>query len=103
MLAVGTIGLLIVALSYVGYRWPTARSVIRGLPVVVLRNGEPDRAVLQVERLTLEELNEAAREQGIGDLGEVQVAVLEPDGKFSFIQKDSGDDGQKHQPEKLSG
>jgi uncharacterized membrane protein YcaP (DUF421 family) len=104
MLAVGTIGLLIVALSYVGYRWPGARSVIRGLPVVVLRNGEPDRAVLEVERLTLEELNEAAREQGISDLGEVLVAVLEPDGKFSFIEKDdSGETGQHQQPEKLSG
>jgi uncharacterized membrane protein YcaP (DUF421 family) len=101
MLAVGTIGLLIVALSYTGYRWPQSRSLIRGLPVVVLRNGEPDRAVLEVERLTLEELNEAAREQGIRDLGDVQVAVLEPDGRFSFIQKASSAEAQREQPEKV--
>jgi uncharacterized membrane protein YcaP (DUF421 family) len=103
MLAVGTIGLLIVALSYIGYRWPRARGVIRGLPVVVLRNGEPDTAVLKMERLTLEELVEAAREQGIGDLVDVRLAVLEPDGKFSFIQKDGGGGQQHEQPEKLRG
>jgi uncharacterized membrane protein YcaP (DUF421 family) len=97
MLAVGTIGLLIVTLSYVGYRWPGSRGVIRGLPVVVLRNGTPDPAALKGERLTLEELNEAAREQGIGDLGGVRVAVLEPDGKFSFIQKE-GSGEQRHEP-----
>jgi uncharacterized membrane protein YcaP (DUF421 family) len=100
MLAVGTIGLLIVALSYIGYRWNRARGVIRGLPVVVLRGGEPDHAVLEVERLALEELVEAAREQGIEDLGDVRLAILEPDGKFSFIQSD----GEQHdQPEKLQG
>ena len=98
MLAVGTIGLLIVLLSYVGYRWTDTRRVIRGVPVVVLRNGEPDEEVLRIERLTLEELVEGAREQGIGDLKDVRLAVLEPDGKFSFIQFD----GEQHdQPEKL--
>lgn len=101
MLAVGTIGLLIVALSFVGYRWPGTRGVVRGVPVVVLRNGEPDRAVLKVERLTLEELVEAAREQGIADLDDVRLAVLEPDGKFSFIQKEAESDQQHEQPEKL--
>jgi uncharacterized membrane protein YcaP (DUF421 family) len=101
MLAVGTIGLLIVTLSYIGYRWPRSRGVIRGLPVVVLRNGNPDPVALKVERLTLEELNEAAREQGIGDLGDIQVGVLEPDGKFSFIQKDGSGDEQHEQPERL--
>lgn len=100
MLAVGTIGLLIMVLSYVGFRWTDTRSVIRGLPVVVLRNGEPDRTVLKIERIGLEELIEAAREQGIGDLADVRLAVLEPDGKFSFIQFD---EKQHEQPEKLKG
>lgn len=100
MLAVGTIGLLIVALSYVGYRWTHTRPAIRGLPVVVLRNGEPDEQVLSVERVAMEEVVEAAREQGITDLADVRMAVLEPDGKFSFIERDE----QHHdQPEKLKG
>lgn len=38
---------------------------------------------------------EAAREQGIRDLDEVEVAILDPDGKFAFIKMD----GEQHQPE----
>jgi uncharacterized membrane protein YcaP (DUF421 family) len=100
MLAVGTIGLLIVTLSFIGYRWTDTRSVIRGLPVVVLRNGEPDQKVLKIERVAMEELVEAAREQGIADLADVRLAVLEPDGKFSFIE---AEEKQHNQPEKLKG
>jgi hypothetical protein len=43
----------------------------------------PDR--LDTERLTLDELKEAARLEGYGDLAEIDYAVLETDGKLSFI------------------
>ncbi len=33
-------------------------------------------------------MNEAAREQGVADLGQVAVGELEADGTFSFIRKD---------------
>jgi uncharacterized membrane protein YcaP (DUF421 family) len=88
MLVVGTLGLLIVGLSYAGFRWGAGRPVIEGLPVVVVRDGRPVEEALRLERLTLEELKESARHQGIGDLARVRVAILEPDGKFSFIQED---------------
>jgi uncharacterized membrane protein YcaP (DUF421 family) len=88
MLVVGTIGVLIVGLSYAGYRWKGARPVIEGLPVVVIRDGRPVEEALRLERLTLEELEESARHQGIGDLARVRIAILEPDGRFSFIQDD---------------
>jgi len=38
--------------------------------------------------LTLDEVKGAAREQGIADLGQVALGVLESDGKFSFIRYD---------------
>jgi uncharacterized membrane protein YcaP (DUF421 family) len=98
MLVVGTIGILIVGLSYTGFRWKGARPIIEGLPVVVLRNGRPIEEALRLERLTLAELQESARHQGIGDLANVRIAILEPDGKFSFIQDEGRPDpsGQEH-------
>jgi len=42
--------------------------------------------ILELERLTIEELLDAAGEQGISDLGHLKVGVLEPDGKFSFLK-----------------
>jgi uncharacterized membrane protein YcaP (DUF421 family) len=86
ILSVGTIGLLVIITSYVGFRWPRARPVVDGLPVIILRDGQPLHQALKIERLRTEDLVEAARQQGIGDLAQVKIAVLEPDGKFSFIQ-----------------
>jgi uncharacterized membrane protein YcaP (DUF421 family) len=94
MLAVGTLGLLIVLLSYVQYRWKGTRRFIRGIPVVVVRGGRPVEEAIKMERLDLEEILEGAREQGIDDLAKVKLAVLEPDGKFSFIQFGDGGDQQ---------
>lgn len=99
-LAVSTIAVLIVALSYVEFRWHGTRRAIRGIPVVVVRNGEVVEPVLRLERLNIEELLEGAREQGIGDLAEVKLAVLEPDGSFSFIKADGGSDDGQGQPDK---
>jgi uncharacterized membrane protein YcaP (DUF421 family) len=96
MLAVGTLGLLIVALSYLEFRWRAATPIIHGAPVVVVRDGRPLEEVLRIERLVLEEVRESAREQGIADLSQIRLGVLEPDGKFSFIQYDGE---QKEQPE----
>jgi uncharacterized membrane protein YcaP (DUF421 family) len=88
ILAVGTIGLLIVCLSYASFRWRGLRRFVRGLAVVVVRDGRPVEEAMRIERLTTDDVIESAREQGIDDLGKVKLAVLEPDGKFSFIQSD---------------
>lgn len=45
-----------------------------------------------MERLTFEEVAEAARVQGIASLSRVAVGILEPDGKFSFIRDEGSFD-----------
>jgi uncharacterized membrane protein YcaP (DUF421 family) len=37
-----------------------------------------------------DDVHEAARQQGIGNLADVQIAILETGGKVSFIRTDSG-------------
>jgi uncharacterized membrane protein YcaP (DUF421 family) len=93
ILAVGTIAFWIIVFAYVTYKMRGARSVLEGLPVVVVRNGEPLDEVMHLERLTVDELKEEARQQGLTDLREIRLGVLEPDGKFSFIKSD----GEQHQ------
>jgi uncharacterized membrane protein YcaP (DUF421 family) len=90
MLAVTTFALLTVAVSYVSFRWPSITPVTEGSPVVIIKDGRPLSKNLRVERLTLEEVRDAAREQGIADLSEVWLGVLEADGKFSFVREDGG-------------
>lgn len=84
-LAVGTIGMWILVFSYTSFRWKSTRSVIEGFPVVVVRGGELLEEMLRIERLTRDEVFDAMREQGIDDLDQVRIGILEADGKFSFI------------------
>jgi uncharacterized membrane protein YcaP (DUF421 family) len=62
--------------------------VLDGEPVIVVQDGEPIRKNLDRNRLTLDELRAAARQEQIGSLDDVQWAVLETSGRISFIPKD---------------
>jgi uncharacterized membrane protein YcaP (DUF421 family) len=97
VLAIGTIAFWIVCTSYVSFRFPRSRGIIEGVPVVIVRDGQPLEGVLHLERMTLEELKEGARNQGIADLAEVKLGVLEPDGRLSFIS--AAPDDEQHQPD----
>lgn len=88
-LTVGTFAFWVLVLSWTSYRSNRAREVIEGVPVVVVRDGEPLEDVLRLERVPLDEVVEAAREQGISDLADVRVGVLEPDGTLSFLRVES--------------
>jgi uncharacterized membrane protein YcaP (DUF421 family) len=88
LLAVGTFALFILLFSTASFRWPRTRSWIDGQPVLVIEDGRPLRKVLALQRLTLEEVKEAARQQGIADLAQVRFGVLEVNGKFSFVRFD---------------
>lgn len=64
-----------------------AERVLEGQAIVVVRDGEVLRDNLAHERLTMDDLLEEAREQGYGDVADVRLGVLEPDGRFSFVPK----------------
>ncbi len=85
-LGVGVFALLTIALSYTSWRWPRLRPLIRGTPVVILRHGDPLGDVMTRERLTMDDVMAAARGQGIRRLSDVDMAVLETDGKISFFE-----------------
>ncbi len=98
MLAVGTFAVWVLALSYLSFRFRRARPVLDGVPRVIISRGVVLGEVLRMERVTLDEVKEGARGQGITDLTAVSLGVLEPDGRFSFIseQSDSSDEGPGH-------
>jgi uncharacterized membrane protein YcaP (DUF421 family) len=85
-LAIGTIALLQVFVSWIGFRFPGARPVIEGTPIVVVQDGDVLERNAKRERLTVDEIREAARLQGIGHLSEVKWAVLETNGQITFIK-----------------
>jgi uncharacterized membrane protein YcaP (DUF421 family) len=87
VLAIGTIGLLVVLTSFLSFHIPRLRPVLNGRPVVLVESGKPIEDNMRRERITLEELAAQARLQGIDSLRTVQWAVLETGGQISFIRK----------------
>jgi uncharacterized membrane protein YcaP (DUF421 family) len=90
VLSVGTFGVLTVFVSWISFRFPRARPVLDGRPVVLLEDGRPIEDNLRRERITLEELAAQGRVHGIEKLERVKWAVLETGGQVSFITKSGG-------------
>lgn|SRR5919198_698650 len=86
MLAVATLALLTIIASYVSFRFERTAPVIEGIPVVIIQNGSVLRQILRIERLSEDDVKDAARQQGIADLREVRLGVLESDGSFTFVR-----------------
>jgi uncharacterized membrane protein YcaP (DUF421 family) len=87
VLAVGTFALLTVAFSWLVYRVRAVRPLLDASPLIVLQDGRPVEKNLRHERVTLDEVAAEARQQGISSLDEVRWAVLEGNGRISFIRR----------------
>ena len=92
VVAVSTFSLASIALARLGFWFPAARPALAGVPRVVIRDGEPVMDVLNAERITMDDVFEGCRKQGIRSLREVELCVLETDGTFSFFTSDSDSD-----------
>ena len=91
LLAVSTFSTAGFALAWVAFRFRSTRPVLDGTPRIVVRDGEPQLEVLTGEQITIEELHEACREKGIRSLRDIELCVLETNGRFSFFTTSPGD------------
>lgn len=85
VLAVSVFALLTIALSWANARWPAVRAVTHGVPVVIVERGEPMMDTLRAERMSLDDLMAAARQQGFERFADIRLAVLEANGQVSFF------------------
>jgi uncharacterized membrane protein YcaP (DUF421 family) len=93
VLTISVFALFTTALSWTQWRFPRTRSLINGKPVVIVRGGEPLATALRQQRMSTSDLMAAARQQGIRDLGDVDLAILENDGRISFFTVTHGGGG----------
>ena len=87
IIVVATLGLVVIALSYVNLKSPRARRILDGEPVVLVIDGRPIERNMRRERITMEDLLAEARQQQLPTLDEVQWAILETSGRISFIRR----------------
>jgi uncharacterized membrane protein YcaP (DUF421 family) len=92
LIVVATMGLIVVAVGELTRRSKRARGIIEGHPTTVVSDGAVAEEAMRIERLPMADLLEAARSKGIDDLASVSYAILEPNGRFSFITNDATTD-----------
>ncbi len=89
-LAICTFAFWALVLSWTAYLFPRAKDVLEGAPRVIVRDGEIVTENLRRDRLTRDEILSEMRLAGIGRMADVAWAILEPQGKMSFIKKEDG-------------
>jgi uncharacterized membrane protein YcaP (DUF421 family) len=73
-------------LAWALYRWPALSAVLKGKPVVLVRNGNYDRNAMRALLISEADFEEDMRlEAKTEEKSEVKVARLEPSGDISFI------------------
>ena len=82
-----TIASLTVGTAYLSYRFRRLRPLLEGEPVVLVAGGRVIESNLRRQRMTVEELLAEARLQSIGGLDQVDYAVLETNGRVSFLKR----------------
>jgi uncharacterized membrane protein YcaP (DUF421 family) len=84
---------LIAELSGVNRRF---RKLVEGQPSMLVHDGDVITSHMAKEHVSMDELERAMREHGIGSVQDVAIAVLEVDGSISFLKHD--DIKQEAQP-----
>ena len=84
---IATLALLTVATAWLSYRFRVLRPVLEGEPILLMADGRVIERNLRRERVTREELSAEARLQQIGSLDDVRYAVLETNGRISFLKR----------------
>jgi uncharacterized membrane protein YcaP (DUF421 family) len=84
---IATMAVLVVCTAWLGFRFARLRPILEGHPTLLIADGEILRDNLRRQRMTVAELRAEARVQSIASLDEVRFAVLETNGKVSFISR----------------
>ncbi|MFV0923798.1 DUF421 domain-containing protein [Sphingomonas parapaucimobilis] len=91
ILAIATFAFWALVMSWATYLSPRLETLLDGRPQVIIRDGELIEANLRRDRITRAEVEAEMRLAGIAHMSQVAWAILETQGKISFIRKDSGE------------
>jgi uncharacterized membrane protein YcaP (DUF421 family) len=99
VLAISVFALLTIGLGFLQRRYRRSRPIVHGVPYVVVRDGEPILETMRMERLSLDDLIAAARQEGFERFADIKLAVLETNGRISFFARDkAGSSGADDPP-----
>jgi uncharacterized membrane protein YcaP (DUF421 family) len=93
--AIVAIGAVAYADSWLAFLHPGLEALLEGKPTVVVRDGEFQRRGMRQERMNERDVFGHLRSQGVHDMREVHLAVLEHDGSVSVLKQPWAEPAQK--------
>ncbi|HYM09519.1 MAG TPA: YetF domain-containing protein [Bryobacterales bacterium] len=94
--AAATLLVMNLAVVHLVFRGGRVAGALRGSPTLLVLDGRLVPEQLKREELTLEDLSQAFREHGVGEISDVHMAVLEVDGSISVVRNDDIKDIAHH-------
>ncbi|MBO1579278.1 DUF421 domain-containing protein [Bacillus sp. XF8] len=80
-----------IVLAYASLKSGRIRHLIDGEPAIIVRKGKIDEKQMRKQRYNMDDLLMQLREGGIGDIRDVEYAILEASGKLSVFHKQNKD------------
>ncbi len=87
VMAIFILVVLEITVSVLAMKFRKVRKLMSGKSVIVIKDGEIDRAALKKVRMTLLDLIELLRQQKVFDISTVAFAVVEVNGDLSILLK----------------
>jgi len=88
VIAMVTFGIVAAMVSILSVKSILFRRIIFGVPTIIIQDGKILSKNLQREKFDINDLLEQARIAGYFDLSEISYAIMEVNGKISFLPKD---------------
>jgi uncharacterized membrane protein YcaP (DUF421 family) len=78
---------LVQLVSYLSWRSKRIARFLEGTPKILVCHGARNKDAMEQEQVTVTELLEALRHNGHANIGDIRTAILENDGKISFVMR----------------
>ncbi len=87
VIVMGMYSLISIFISFLTTKSIILRRIISGTPTIIIENGKIIENALKKSKLDINELLEEARIDGYFDISEIEYAIMEANGKISFLPK----------------
>ena len=96
----GTLAIVVLATlaffdAVLSYASRPLQRILEGKPAILIRHGQFQRRAMRAERLNEIDVAAMLRNQGIQDLREIKLAILETDGELSVLKEPWAEPAQK--------
>ncbi|WLR57618.1 DUF421 domain-containing protein [Mesobacillus subterraneus] len=102
LLPIGFLVIIQIVFALLSLKSKKFRDIVDGKPTIIINNGKIDEKAMRSQRYNFDDLLLQLREKDVGDIADVEYAILEPSGTLSIFQKKQGEQEGKQDSSSLA-